>query len=447
MRIAILVVLACCRFLDASGQQSDAAWQRYAPIIRKHIFASYNGMYREGGGALKYPFITPGSEAYADVLWDWDSWLSNVALRQVLLENGTEKDKRQALKYEQGCVLNFLAVASGDGWMPILLGRKADVTKIKPQNFYETNMHKPCLAQHAAFITKASNGNADWLKDRFYYLQAFLNNYRNHHRHKLTGLYYWQNDVGIGVDNDPATYARPPRSSASIYLNTMMYKELKAMVYLCQQLNLNEVGAEFDQDAAALYAAIQRHCWDEKDGFFYSVDLNIVPYKEEAGRSLHSGNPRDWEGLIQRLGVWSGFMALWAGVATQEQAARMVAENYADPRTFNAPYGVRTLSRLEKMYSLKATGNPSSWLGPVWGVSNYLTWRGLVDYGFDKEATDLAIKTVLLFGQDFEKNGALHEYYQPENGEPILNKGFQNWNFLVLNMLAWLEEKPVVKEF
>ena len=28
-----------------------------------------------------------------------------------------------------------------------------------------------------------------------------------------------------------------------------------------------------------------------------------------------------------------------------------------------------------------------------------------------------------------------------------LNKGFQNWNLLVLNMAAWLEGKPLAEEF
>ena len=52
-----------------------------------------------------------------------------------------------------------------------------------------------------------------------------------------------------------------------------------------------------------------------------------------------------------------------------------------------------------------------------------------------------------LFGDDLRKEGTLHEYYNPETGEPIINKGFQNWNYLVLNMVAWLEKRPVVKEF
>ena len=59
------------------------------------------------------------------MLWDWDSWLSNIALRQILLENGTEKDKQEALKYEQGCILNSLHYGGMDGWIPIWIERNA----------------------------------------------------------------------------------------------------------------------------------------------------------------------------------------------------------------------------------------------------------------------------------------------------------------------------------
>ena len=55
-----------------------------------------------------------------------------------------------------------------------------------------------------------------------------------------------------------------------------------------------------------------------------------------------------------------------------------------------------------------------------------LVWRGLVNYGVHSDAEELAAKTVQLFGPDLDRFGTLHEYYQPENGEPILNPGFQN---------------------
>ncbi len=414
---------------------------QYSALIRQNLLANYQGMFRESGGNLPYPFITPGSQQYADVLWDWDSWLSNVALRQILREAGDDSAVEDIQRYEQGCVLNYLHWGGMDGWTPIVIERTGSVYKATEP--YRENMHKPVLAQHAAFITQQNGGDAEWLRDKFYYLLTFLNNYRNHHRHRC-GLYFWQSDLMIGGDNDPCTVFRPPRSSGAIYLNCLMLKEFEAAVYLAHRLQLDEVGRELQKDAAHLRAAVQEHCWDERDGFFYSVDLNLLP-AETTG--LHAGHPRDWECLIQRIGVWSGFLALWSGIATPEQAERVVHEHYRDTRTFNAPYGVRTLSRLEKMYSIRASGNPSCWLGPVWGVSNYLTFRGLVRYGFVDDARSLAERTVHLFGRDIERFGALHEYYQPENGEPILNRGFQNWNYLVLNMIAWLDDQPTIVEF
>ena len=127
-------------------------------------------MFREPGGALKHPFLTPGSDQYADVLWDWDSWFSNIALRQILAKRGSASEHQQARPYERGCVLNFLEFGAMDGWIPILSGRDGP---LKPDRIYEQNMHKPCLAQHAAFLIEADGGEAKWLREKFYFLQAF----------------------------------------------------------------------------------------------------------------------------------------------------------------------------------------------------------------------------------------------------------------------------------
>lgn len=414
--------------------------------ISEFISSDYSGMYRPAGGSLAYPFLAPGSAQYADVLWDWDSWLSNVALRQALLNFGDSEAVAEAEAFERGCVLNFLEIAKKrpqpDGWIPILINRDgyppvADI--------YATNMHKPCLAQHAAFLVREAGGDAEWLREHSFALQAFVDNYQNHHKHECS-LFYWQDDVAIGVDNDPCTYGRPPRSSGSIFLNCLMFRELRALAYILHQLKLGEVSEKYESDAMALKTAIQTHCWDERDGFFYSVDLNLNPIERHGWRP-HADMPRGWPCLIQRIGVWSGFLALWAEIATAEQARRIAEEHYRNEKTFGAPAGVRTLSRMERMYDVRASGNPSSWLGPVWGVSNYLTFRGFVKYGLTEDAMDLAEKTIRLFGRDFERFGALHEYYQPENGEPILNRGFQNWNYLVLNMIAWRENKRAITEF
>ena len=450
-RKRLLLVLLLGSVATSPHAESKPDIDRCINVVREHIFKDYKGMFKPAKGALKYPFITPGSSQYQEELWDWDSWLSNVALRQILLENGTPQDREEALPHEQGCVLNFLEFGNYTGWLPIRLkpnSRRYETLFGETTNVFAENMHKPCLAQHAAFLTKLNGGDAGWIREKFYPLQAFVNCYYNHYRNKDTGLYFWQTDVGIGVDNDPSTFYRPNGSSGSIFLNCLMYRELKAMVYLAERLNLKDIGDTYQKYADDLLAAIREHCWDPRDGFYYSVDLNLRPrQRPETPREPHVGGPRAWDCLIQRLGVWSGFLAMWAEVATPEQAKLIVEKHNRDSSSFNAPYGVRTLSRQEKMYDVRATGNPSNWLGPVWINANYLTFRGLVKYGYDKEARELAEKTIRLIGTDFEKHGALHEYYLPENGEPVLNKGFQNWNYLVLNMIAWYEGKPCVEEF
>ena len=416
--------------------------------LRTALSSDYLSMLREPGGVLKHPFLVPGSAQYLDQLWDWDSWMSDVALRQVLLESGDAGTSTRILPYERGCILNFLTGVGYDGWIPYILTRQGFD---RPADIYSSNMHKPCLAQHAAFLIQQDDGDAEWMREHFYALQSFLNNYRSHHRHSATGLYFWQNDHAIGVDNDPCTFGRPPCSSASIYLNCLMYRELLAAAYIAGQLGQQEVGLHLNSDAENLRASIREHCWDEWTGSYYSVDLNIrrtpTPEAGSTGFPIHSGLPLDWPCLIQRIGVWSNFLPMWAGIATQEQAERMVRGSLLDPATFDSPSGVRTLSKLEKMYTVRASGNPSSWLGPVWGVSNYLVFRGLVRHGFDEEARTLCDRTIRLFARDIERFGALHEYYEPETGEPLLNRGFQNWNYLVLNMAAWRQGRPFVCEF
>lgn len=451
LRIVVLYVF----LLIVVGVSAQDDYKKYIPIIRNHIYDNYKGMFKDAGGALKYPFVTPGSDQYSDVLWDWDSWLTNVAIRQILLENSSKEERDSLYKYEQGCILNFLNYGGMNGWIPFRITRNSVnreewMTQViaKHGSLYNTNMHKPCLAQHAAFLVQQNNGDAEWLRESFYFLQAFVNGYSNHYKHRVTGLYFWADAAGIGVDNDPSTYFRPSKSSGSILLNTFMYKELLAMEYLANELGLEEIAVIYQREAKALKANIQKHCWDSRDKFYYSVDLNLNAYEQpKEWWEIHSGGPAKYSCLIQRIDIWSGFLAMWSGVATETQARNIVDLHFHDKGRFNAPYGIRTLSPLEKMYDPRASGNPSSWLGPIWGVSNYLVFRGMVGYGYLDEAEEIVKKTILLFGRDIEKTGAMHEYYLPDNGMPVLNKGFQNWNYLVLNMIAWLEGNEVASEF
>ncbi|MBP8989439.1 MAG: glycoside hydrolase family 37 [Clostridia bacterium] len=418
--------------------------ERYQELLKNKIYESCQLMTREPSGILTHPYMVPSSPDspfYAMSLWDWDSWFISLVLGQIEADT---KQPGRFMEYEQGSILNFIDHTDEQGHMPIHLDENGALYRShKNRRADIENMHKPVIAQHVALLFQRSHC-LDWIQPYFPVIEKFLNRYLTVFYHEETGLVFWQDDFAVGVDNDPSVFYRPEKSCASIFLNSLLYRELLAFGYLMERSGQADRAAYWRSEAQKLAEAIKQFCWDERDGTFYSADLALRPI--DPSDWLHKGAPRHWPCLLLRIDSWSSFLPLWAGLATQEQAVRMVG-HYRDNQTFNAQFGVRTLSRLEKMYSLHASNNPSNWLGPVWGISNYLVFSGLVKYGFADDARDLARKTIFLFGRDLEKTGTLHEYYHPDTGDPIMTPGFQNWNDLVLNMIAYLEGRKMVECF
>jgi len=136
-----------------------------------------------------------------------------------------------------------------------------------------------------------------------------------------------------------------------------------------------------------------------------------------------------------RIQMFTGFLPLWCGIASQTQADELVKINYLADDRLCARWGIRSLSSHELMYSLDFSSNPSNWLGPVWIIVNYFAWKGLQRYGFHKEAAALADKTISLLASDLKVNGSLNEYYHPDTCAALSHKGFMDWNLLVLEMI------------
>ena len=420
-----------------------------AKPLRKYIEDNSGLMVRESTDALPHPYVvpsTPDSPIYSSDLWDWDSWWASVAMTQVELDTGRDGEFLDATR---GSVLDFLERIDDNDVVPIMLypdGKGFE--SIAPDLFdaerpYAQNMHKPILAQTAAMLVQ-TYGDIEWIKDKIDLLERFVACYLNHHVHQETGLAYWQTDFAVGVDNDPSVFFKPDKSCASIFLNSLLYRELLGLGYLLERAGRVEDSITWREKARALRDAVNKYCWDERDGTYYSVDLNLRAVNP--GTWLHHGAPRSWPCVIMRIDSWSSFAALWAGIPDQMRAERM-RKRYLEPETFNAQYGVRTLSRLEQQYMVRSSNNPSCWLGPFWGISNYMVFRGLLKYGFREEARELAAKTIRLFANDYNATGCLHEYYDPDSGEPVMTAGFQNWNFLAIIMMDYLEGRKTRFEF
>ena len=103
----------------------DPKIEAYGMQIAEYAAQNYQKCLREPEGILQHPFIVPGS-CYASELWDWDCWLTNLALRSIT-------DAQSIAPYEKGCVLNFLEHTDAEGRMPIFVTpRKTAMTAFGP---------------------------------------------------------------------------------------------------------------------------------------------------------------------------------------------------------------------------------------------------------------------------------------------------------------------------
>ena len=247
-------------------------------------------------------------------------------------------------------------------------------------------------------------------------------------------LYVWGNDVAIGNDNDPTTFGRPNFSSANLLLNCLFYQDLRAASLLAERLRRPVDAQRLFTQAAELGQQIQKLCWDPRDRFYYTADVQCVDRRAELIPNVKPGMAMSWHSLPLRFQTFTGFLPLWCGLAKPDQAKDLLGHSL-DDKTFHSAAGVRSLSAQETMFSLDFSSNPSNWLGPVWIIVNYLVWRGLASYKFDNAAAELADKTLKLLSADLAANGSLNEYYHPDTGAALSHKGFMDWNLLVLEMI------------
>ncbi len=419
----------------------------YGEYMKAYMAKSVDRVFKSPGKLFPYHFIDPGS-IYDGNLWDWDSFWTVYALAayEKTLDDGG-LFKQRLVQGAKGNVLNFLHFQLEDGYIPMMVSARTQPENEEPYLIRKhkegvvLNMHKPFLCQQACLASHLE-GSFLWLRQHIRRLELYFECYDRYYLNQKCGLYVWADDVMIGMDNDPATFGRPRFSTANVFLNAFLILEFKAMKRILTALGHAEKAEAYENKTEKLAAAIQAECYDRRDRFFYSVDVDI---KTRSYDWFHKGLGVFWNTLPIKIQTWTGFLPLYSAIASPDQARDVIRLHMENRNTFNSDFGVRALARDEKMYSLDATNNPSNWLGPIWLVVNYVSFRSLMNYGYKAEAEELCRKTLLLLGEDYEKTGTSHEYYSPETGEPVMNPGFLNWNMLAVNMLLELDgEAPML---
>lgn len=406
--------------------------------VKKFVLEQLPAVLKQPVGFIRFPFIDPGSVYHGNV-WDWDTYWAVYGIFSLWPEL-SEDMRERVLTHAMGNVRNFFDHQLPDGYIPMMIADdgKGNDTYLNRKRLegVRFNMHKPFLASQTLLISR-KKGDTQWAREFADGLRRYFACYETYFQ-EASGLYVWHDDIMIGMDNDPASFGRPQDSTANIFLNAFMVKELESAAELFASWDLPEDRAACVQKRQRLVESIQKECWDERDGFFYSVDVDV---RTRPFDWFHKGLGVFWHSLPIKIRAWSGFIPLYAGFAAESQAERM-RRHALDTSTFCAPYGICTLARDEKMFDLSATNNPSNWLGPIWLVSNYVVCRGLLSYGYREEAKRIAAASLRLLSQDLEETGSLHEYYDPWTGKPVMNGGFLNWNVLALTMA---QETELVK--
>jgi putative isomerase len=368
-------------------------------------------------GILLHEYIVPDGPFFQ--LFDWDMYFMSAALSYDRISQPIV-----------GSIEDFLAFvnefANWTGYTP---------REIAPDALWALpEMCKPFLGQ-AAVRASLTSGDVSWLRGsdpppsfdpnykklQFYerpnagppqtYFQKLKDTlvFWENNRRAADGLFLWYNGVESGTDNNPAVSDVPSLTTEGVDLQSYIYREYLALAFLARRLDEPDDAKVYEQKAAALKNLVQRRMWSETDGSYWNINSRT--------------------GQFVKIKTWTNFIPLWAGIASQAQAKRMVA-TLLDPAQFSSPYGVRTLSKGEKLYDPRG----GYWRGPVWILSNYLMMHGLMNYGRKAEAGELAEKTERLLVSDFQKTGGMNENYNPETGDPAASGHFVSWNLLAEHM-------------
>ncbi|MDE3104578.1 MAG: hypothetical protein KGK08_05320 [Acidobacteriota bacterium] len=392
---------------------------------------------RPAQGPFRFPTLAPSlpGKQYSAELWDWDTLWTCRGLFRLAAVTGDAAFKAQVAEHARGSLLVFFDHQTPEGRIPLVLKatnpRVGTLQRLVPN--YQ-NQAKPVFGQLARMICEETGAYA-WVDPLFAKLLRFYDSWSIGNE-TGAGLLVWGDDVSIGNDNDPTTFGRPFFSSANLLLNCLYYQDLRAAAEIATRLNRPADEQQRLADRIArLGAAIQRECWDPRDAFYYTVDVQCVDRRAELIPDVARGMAMAWQTIPLRFQVFTGFLPLWCGLATPAQAKTLLERNYFADDRLRANFGVRSLSRLETMYSMDFSSNPSNWLGPVWIIVNYFVWQALARYGYTSAADDLAARTVRLLAADLQANGSLNEYYHPDTGAALSHKGFMDWNMLVLEMI------------
>jgi hypothetical protein len=173
-------------------------------------------------------------------------------------------------------------------------------------------------------------------------------------------------------------------------LNSLYALDAESLAALAGVLGKEEDQRTFQAEYDAMKQRVRDKLWNEKDGIYEN---------------------RFWSGEFSKSLSPTSFYPMLAGIATPEQAQRMVKEHLLNPKEFWGEYVVPTTSRSDPAFA-----DQYYWRGSIWGPTNYLLYHAIDRYGFDEVALEFAQKSYALFMDDWKTNQHDDELYHAWGG-------------------------------
>lgn len=246
-------------------------------------------------------------------------------------------------------------------------------------------------APEVIYSERDETGKTHYQRVKDFYCQNIIQDYSlelyyDHQADSLTELFYQgdraMRESGLDVSNRFGPFGVDVVHYAPVCLNALLYQmeiDLAKMNHFLEQL---DAVVTWKERATQRQQLINQFLWDEGTGLYF--DYNFL-----------TNSRRPYEYLTT-------FYPLWAGIASSDQAAKVVANL---PK-FETCGGLRT--------STQVTGN--QWDAPFgWAPFQLIAVEGLARYGYNQEATRIARKFLQLLVQEFNRQGTLVEKYDVEN--------------------------------
>ena len=186
---------------------------------------------------------------------------------------------------------------------------------------------------------------------------------------------------------DPKAYTM---NLDDVGLNSLYALDTECLAKMAAVLGNSEDSARFAKEYERIKQVVRERLWNDSDGIYEN---------------------RFWDGRFSKRLSPTNFYPMFAGIATPEQAGRMVKDHLLNPREFWGTYVAPTIARDDPAFK-----DQFYWRGDIWGPTNYMLYEGLDRYQFDQVALDYAEKNYALFMDDWRSNQHDDEQYHAWGG-------------------------------